>query len=95
MLRPTSAAVKGGKRVFLFGGDPQRRPAGRHDAQVRAALHQPGHLGRGRHDLLQVVQEQERLPLADQGDKPSPSVRPSASFTSSASASAGRKAAGR
>ena len=31
-------------------------------------LDQPGHVRSGRHDLLQVVQEQERLPVADQRD---------------------------
>ena len=31
-------------------------------------LDQTGHLGSGRHDLLEVVQEQERLPVADQCD---------------------------
>ena len=47
----------------------QRRPAGGDDPELRAALDEPGHLGRGRvDDLLEVVEEQERLPVADQRD---------------------------
>ncbi len=57
----------------------QRRPAGDHDPEPRAALDQPGDLRSSRHDLLEVVQEQERLLVADQGDDPvaeRPSLRP-------------------
>ncbi len=39
-------------------------------------LDQPGHLRTCRHDLLEVVEEQERLPVADEGDEPV-SKRPS------------------
>ena len=41
-------------------------PARGHDPQPGAALDQTGHLRSGRHDLLEVVQEQERLLVSDQ-----------------------------
>ena len=44
----------------------QRRPARGHDPQRGATLDQTGDLRGGRHDLLEVVQEQERLLVADQ-----------------------------
>ena len=84
-----------GERVLLFGGDPQRRPAGGHDPQLGAASRR-------------ARPPPERRPRPARGcrggeapscrrsvrRRPSPSVRPSASFTSSASARAGRKSAG-
>jgi hypothetical protein len=52
--------------VLPFGGDPQRCPARGHDPQPGAALDQAGQLRSGPHDLLEVVQEQERLLVTDQ-----------------------------
>ena len=56
--------------VLVFGRDPQRRPARGHDVQRRTALEEHGHVGRGLDDLLQVVQEQERLLVPDERDDP-------------------------
>ena len=46
----------------------QRRPARGDDPQLGAALDQTGDVGSGGHDLLEVVEEQERLLVADQRD---------------------------
>ena len=55
-----------GKRVLPFGSDPERRPAGRHDPKIRAAVVESRDLGRGGDDLLEIVEQQQRLPVADQ-----------------------------
>src|SRR5207245_4936534 len=55
-----------GERVLAFGGDPEWCPAGGHDPELRAALDETGHLRGGRHDLIQVVHEQERLTVDDE-----------------------------
>ena len=65
---PTRRELERGERVLPLGGDPERCPARGHDPQPRAALDQTGHLRSGRHDLLEVVEEQERLLVADQRD---------------------------
>ena len=54
------------ERVLPLGGDPEWRPARRHDPEPRAALDQARHVRRRRHDLLEVVQEQKRLLVTDQ-----------------------------
>ncbi len=59
-----------GERVLPFGGDPQRRPAGGHDPQLRATLDEPSDVRSRRHDLLQVVEEQKRRLVADEGHDP-------------------------
>ena len=47
-----------GKRVLRFGGDPERRPAGRYDPKLRAAVDESGDLGRGGDDLLEIVEQE-------------------------------------
>ena len=54
------------ERILAFCGDPKRRPARGDEPQRGAALDQARHLRSGGHDLLEVVQEQERLLVADQ-----------------------------
>ena len=56
------------ERELAFGCELERRPARQDDAQRRAALGKPCHLRGDGDDLLQVVQEQQRLPVADHGD---------------------------
>ena len=60
--------LEGSELVLALGGDPQRRPARCDDPKLRAAPDEPRHIGSGRHDLLEVVEQQQRLPVADQRD---------------------------
>ena len=50
--------------------------------------------GAADNDLLEVIQEQERLLVADEGNDTLPERRPSASFTSSVCASSGKEVRG-
>ncbi len=49
-------------------GDPQRRPARHHDPEPWTARHELGNIGRCGDDLLEVVQHEEHLPVADERD---------------------------
>ena len=49
-----------------LGLDPEQRPAGGEDPQLRASAHQRGDLGRRRDHLFQVVEQQQGLLVPDQ-----------------------------
>ena len=58
---------EGHQRVLLLAGDVERHAAGDEQLQAGADRQEPGHLRRGRHHLLEVVEDEER-PLAPQGE---------------------------
>ncbi len=58
------------ERVLLLAGNAQRCPARGHDPQRGAALHERGEVRSGVDDLLQVVEEEERLRVADERHEP-------------------------
>jgi hypothetical protein len=67
-LREAAGIGWGGQprhRVFLLAGDPQRDARGDETGDVRAAPQQVGHDGTGRHDLLEVVEDEQHPVLAD------------------------------
>ena len=56
---------EGRDRVVDLTTDPQQLAAGDEQLQLRAALEQQPEIGRGVHDLLEVVQQEQQLALAD------------------------------
>ena len=56
-------------RVILLSTHAKRSPAGDEDREVRAGGQDVGEVGRGVGNLLEVVQHQQCLMLADQTDE--------------------------
>jgi ABC-2 type transport system permease protein len=73
-LRGLLAGIRQGQRLDQpqrLTGDAERFPAGREDPQPPAlAKHSIGERRRRLDHVLAVVQDQQRLPLADRGDEP-------------------------
>ena len=77
-LARAGVPVRQGQRLDLpqrFAGDAERLPARRQDPQPLALPEHPVGERRGRLDhVLAVVQDQQRLPLADRSDEPTGQV---------------------
>ena len=70
--RGTGARVRDGERrdrAFLLAGDPQRRAAADQDAQRAGLPQQPGHRRGAGQQVLEVVQDEQDLPLVQLADQ--------------------------
>ena len=70
--RGTAARVRDGERrdrAFLLAGDPQRRAAADQDAQRAGLPQQPGHRRGAGQQVLEVVQDEQDLPLVQLADQ--------------------------